>query len=101
MSIRGKQVERTCKTCKVKFMAREADVKRGWAKFCSKSCKAVKQERRTHQYANYIKNTGEREYYSQFGDDPLFDGNGEYIGQNGHPFHNDGSMGDAQDIGDD
>lgn len=47
-------VECTCKTCKVKFMARSADVKRGWAKFCSKSCKAKKQESRTGQYRQYL-----------------------------------------------
>lgn len=47
-------VECTCKTCKVKFMARSADVKRGWAKFCSKSCKAKKQEARTGQYRQYV-----------------------------------------------
>lgn len=41
----GKQVARTCKTCKSTFMAREADVKRGWAKFCSKSCKATYQSK--------------------------------------------------------
>ena len=33
-------------------MAREADVKRGWGRFYSKSCKAREQERRTHQFAN-------------------------------------------------
>lgn len=33
-------VERTCKTCGSKFEARQADVNRGWAKYCSKSCKA-------------------------------------------------------------
>lgn len=42
--------ERTCKWCKTKFQARSADVKRGWALFCSKSCKAMKQEKRTGQH---------------------------------------------------
>ena len=48
-------VERTCKwrKCKAKFMAREADVKRGWAKFCSKFCKAKEQESRTRQNAAF------------------------------------------------
>lgn len=36
---RGKTVERTCR-CKSKFMARQADINRGWAKSCSKSCAA-------------------------------------------------------------
>ncbi len=35
-------------------MAREADVKRGWGLFCSKSCKAIKQERRTGQHRKYL-----------------------------------------------
>ena len=34
-----------CATCKTEFQARTADVKRGWGKFCSKSCKAKKQGR--------------------------------------------------------
>ena len=48
-------IERTCqwRRCKEKFMAREADVKRGWAKFCSKSCKAKAQEARTGQNAAF------------------------------------------------
>ncbi|XVN16897.1 DUF1036 domain-containing protein [Pseudomonas corrugata] len=33
------------------FTARTADRKRGWARYCSKSCKASTQERRTRQYA--------------------------------------------------
>lgn len=37
---RGAKVEVSCKCCGDKFMARVADRKRGWAKFCSKSCKA-------------------------------------------------------------
>lgn len=36
------------------FQARTADVKRGWGKFCCKSCKAQEQESRTHQYANHM-----------------------------------------------
>jgi hypothetical protein len=38
------------KRCSNEFEARQADIKRGWGKFCSKSCKAVKQEQRTGQY---------------------------------------------------
>ena len=36
-----------CKCCGKTFEARVADVNRGWGKFCSKSCKAVKQTRLT------------------------------------------------------
>lgn len=37
----------TCLTCKNPFMARTADRRRGWARFCSKSCKAIRQTQRT------------------------------------------------------
>ena len=42
-----------CKCCGDPFTARVADRKRGWAKFCSKSCKAKKQEARTGQHRAY------------------------------------------------
>lgn len=38
-------VDRQCKCCNSTFKARTADVNRGWALFCSKSCKAKDQER--------------------------------------------------------
>lgn len=38
-----RKVEVNCKNCKESFLAREADRKRGWGKFCSKSCKAKNQ----------------------------------------------------------
>lgn len=40
------KVEVTCKHCGRKFMARVADRARGWARFCSKSCKAIDQTKR-------------------------------------------------------
>lgn len=42
-----------CLNCKGLFTARTADRARGWARFCSKSCKATKQENRTHQNRDY------------------------------------------------
>lgn len=45
--------EYACLCCKQLFIARTADRKRGWARYCSKSCKAMKQERRTGQHAAY------------------------------------------------
>ena len=42
-----------CKKCNCDFQARIADRKRGWGKFCSKSCKAKEQEHRTGQYRAY------------------------------------------------
>ena len=47
-------VSRHCRQCKSPFEARLSDVKRGWGKFCSKSCKAKEQEERTGQYAEYL-----------------------------------------------
>jgi DNA replicative helicase MCM subunit Mcm2 (Cdc46/Mcm family) len=32
-----------CQRCNENFEAKIADRKRGWARFCSKSCKAIKQ----------------------------------------------------------
>ena len=46
-------VTRKCKACKDPFRARQADVDRGWALYCSKSCKATYQEAKTGQYASY------------------------------------------------
>lgn len=54
---RGKMVEVKCRCCGSPFTARLADRKRGWARFCSKSCKAKHQEARTGQYSRYL-NTG-------------------------------------------
>lgn len=58
------------KQCKKEFQARTADVKRGWGKFCCKSCKAIEQENRTGQYksyccnkTNHIKYQGETEEF--------------------------------------
>ena len=53
--MRGKKVEKKCQRCKQPMLVREADVKRGWGKFCSKSCKAVTQERRTGQNAAHLR----------------------------------------------
>ncbi len=50
---RGAKVERKCQSCRLTFFPRKADVDRGWGKFCSKSCKAIKQEQRTGQYARF------------------------------------------------
>ena len=34
-----------CENCKETMTVRTADIKRGWGRFCSKSCKAKKQTR--------------------------------------------------------
>lgn len=38
-----------CKCCGSLFEARTADRERGWAKFCSKSCKAIKQTQKANR----------------------------------------------------
>lgn len=43
----AKMIETHCAYCGIKMTVREADVKRGWGKFCSKMCKAKEQTRRT------------------------------------------------------
>lgn len=49
-----KMVEIICKCgCRRKKMVRAVDVKRGWGKFFDKSCKAMAQERKTHQCRDY------------------------------------------------
>jgi len=48
------EVQCSNKRCKVPFIARVADRKRGWGRFCSKACKAVEQEKRTGQFAGMI-----------------------------------------------
>lgn len=53
---KGKMITVKCKACQNDFEARVADRKRGWAKFCSKSCKAKKQESKTHNYRTYMRN---------------------------------------------
>jgi uncharacterized cysteine cluster protein YcgN (CxxCxxCC family) len=53
--VRGAMVECKCKSCGKPFMARVADRNRGWANFCSKSCKAIEQEQKTHQCRNYYR----------------------------------------------
>ena len=45
-----KMVERKCRRCRAKFLARASDVKRGWGLYCSKSCKAIRQEARHGYY---------------------------------------------------
>ena len=49
--MRGNKKAYKCKHCQSAFMARVADRARGWARFCSKSCKAIYQEKRSGQFA--------------------------------------------------
>jgi len=59
--MRGKTIEVKCKNCNELFTARVADRKRGWGKFCSKSCKAKKQDYRI--YTIPTRSLGDEEDY--------------------------------------
>ena len=48
-------IKRQCANCKKEIFVRAADVRRGWGRFCSKSCKAISQERRTGQMRKYLR----------------------------------------------
>jgi len=67
-----KMVERVCRCCRTKFMARAADVKRGWGLYCSKSCKAIKQEVHTGQYHAHQRRQDCDGYGGEFTDAHLF-----------------------------
>lgn len=69
--------EYVCKHCRSPFIARTADRKRGWALFCSKSCKAKRQEKRTGQHAAYLERRERRDNWDghesgEFSDAHLF-----------------------------
>ena len=74
--------------CGRKKNVRVADIKRGWGKYYSKSCKAKAQERRTHQYANYMNSGVSRDKYlryaREYGGTPHFDRQGRYEGFTSH-----------------
>jgi hypothetical protein len=75
---RGAKVIVKCNCCKQLFSARVADRQRGWARFCSKSCKAKKQEARTGQYSDLL-HLRSNKYYGD--EEPEFN--------NAHQFSNE------------
>jgi hypothetical protein len=82
-----------CQRCGSAFTARTADRKRGWARFCSKSCKAVKQTQRNgYSPSNYRGSGVARETYlhyaREYGGTPQFDNRGEYVGFTDATFDN-------------
>ena len=76
----GSKATYMCMACGLPFLARTADRARGWARFCSKSCKAVRQEQRTGQHAAY-KNRKNHDYE-----------NDEFEGGECFPSHADGEV---------
>jgi hypothetical protein len=75
-------VDRKCQWCRKPFQARAADVKRGWGRFCSKSCKANKQEKRTHQHRDF-----QRDYWNR--QEAFEKGPSEPTFSNAHQFSNE------------
>ena len=53
-TVRGVMIVVKCKFCHQPFSASVADRNRGWARYCTKSCKAKEQEGRTGQYEKYL-----------------------------------------------
>lgn len=74
-------VEVKCKSCKGWFKARVADRKRGWGRYCSKSCKAIKQEQQTGQYKEYLQARSASERFREDED---------HWAANEHPFSSEG-----------
>jgi len=66
--------------CGRKKEVKIADIKRGWGKFYSKSCKAKHQESKTHQYKNYMNRKRSKSYSEEFGGIPQFNYKGDYVG---------------------
>jgi DNA-directed RNA polymerase subunit M/transcription elongation factor TFIIS len=65
-------IQKKCEHCGNDMLVRQADINRGWGKFCSKSCKAKKQEKRTGQYSRYLNRQFSTSRVDDFIDD--FDG---------------------------
>jgi hypothetical protein len=61
-----------CANCGDPFIARTADRKRGWARFCSKSCKASKQEKRTGQFRALLNRDSDEENVGHIFDSGYF-----------------------------
>lgn len=77
----AKMMEITCLCgCGRQKLVRVADVKRGWGKYYSKSCKAMHQEKRTGQCAKYHRRKKRAKYAGEFGGNPKFNLKGGYIG---------------------
>lgn len=78
-----KKITVKCICCNDKFQARVVDRKRGHGLYCSKSCKAKKQKKKTVQYEKYVNRHRTEEYsedIDEFGD-PCF--------SNAHLFSNE------------
>ena len=61
------KIQVNCQYCTKTFTARQADRNRGWAKYCSKSCKAKQQSKHTHHYTEYKEEIGHIQDSGYFG----------------------------------
>lgn len=50
-----------CEWCGGEHNVKPADIRRGWGRFCSKSCKAKAQEKRTGQHAAHQRSLNDDE----------------------------------------
>jgi hypothetical protein len=74
-----------CQCCGESFVARVADRKRGWARFCSKSCKAIKHVSRSRRWQRFDKCRTKEDMVDLARNprmiEPLYDGWGERAGE--------------------
>lgn len=79
--------------CGLKKMVRAADVKRGWGKFATKSCKARKQTRDQMRRGGFrgsgVSYETYMHYAREYGGTPEFSSNGHYVGFTGGGFDQD------------
>lgn len=68
-----------CKCCGDGFSAREADRKRGWALYCSKSCKAIAQTRKTGRGKPIETYSNSDNDFSYHAEDPSWDAHKSFI----------------------
>lgn len=61
-----KMVERKC-ACGAVFLARAADVKRGWGKSCSKSCAATRTNKKTGNFQRFVQARNEAMHQEALG----------------------------------
>lgn len=61
-----KKQKYNCKYCNTEFEAREVDRRRGWAQFCTKSCKAFHQVKLKQSLANLVEDFDNTQWYEEF-----------------------------------
>ncbi len=64
------KVEMTC-SCGKEYEARQADLKRGWGKSCSKSCASKKREKKTGNFKRFINSGSNDGHFVGTGEDDV------------------------------